>query len=158
MGHKTEPKGLDELIADARTTTRELREAMADSKARQREFEEAVAMMRAEAVQYSHKIARALVDELVRREFGNLQDELRGLVLKVEDAVNERAMTLMQQYLQQEIDDAPSVPEMFAARRTLARWARARGELPVGHARGQFNLDFELGETVRPAESTPDRE
>lgn len=154
MGHKTEPETIAELIGRARAATRELREAITDSKTREREFVANVDAMRAEAVQYTQKLGRQLVDELVRLEFEHLQDELRRIVVEVEEQVSARAMRLLEMYLQQEIDDAPSIDEMFAARRTLARWQKARGELPTGHARGKFSLELHLGGQVHEARPT----
>ena len=144
MGHETKKgeRTIDDTIAAARQTHRELREAIADAKTARREFHDAIEAMRAEMVKYTQGLARELVDELVRIEFVAVNDELKRLVREVEQMVAERVRGLIRSYMQQEIDDAPSLDQMFEARRILTRWQKAYGALPVGHAPASFELDL----------------
>lgn len=143
MGHKQQETTIEDTIERAREATRELREAITDSKTREREFKATIEGVRSEMVAYGVRLSRELLDELVRREFVALNDELKGLVLKVEKQVSERVHDLLEKYLQQEVDDAPSLDQAFEARRTLTRWQRAWGQLPAGHMPGNFSIEVD---------------
>ena len=147
MGHDTRN---ERTIADARQMHRELREAIADAKTARREFHDTIEAMRSEMVKYTQGLARELVDELLRQEFKGLEGELQRVVTDIEQMVAERVTGLFRQYMQQEIDDAPSLDAMFEARRTLARWQKAYGALPVGHTPTSFAMEIDLTPTTEP--------